>query len=107
MQQITPTDLAAWLRDPSRSQPVLIDVREDWEFELCHIEGAASLPLGQIANQYGDLDPTAHTVVICHHGIRSMHAADFLEERGFTAIFNLVGGVAAWAEEVDPNMRRY
>jgi len=54
-----------------------------------------------------ELDPAQDIVVICHHGGRSMQVAMFLERQGFGTVYNLMGGVNAWAEEVDPSMRRY
>jgi rhodanese-related sulfurtransferase len=54
-----------------------------------------------------ELDPDQDIVVICHHGARSMQVAMFLERKGYGAIHNLMGGVEAWANEVDSNMRRY
>lgn len=107
MQQLRATELAAWLADGQRPDPVLLDVREDWEFELCHIPGAQLVPMQSIPARLGELAADAETVVICHHGVRSMHVARFLEAQGFAAIHNLTGGVAAWADEVDPAMRRY
>lgn len=107
MEQLRAAELAAWLADAQRPAPLLLDVREDWEYELCHVPGAQLLPMQSIPARFGELNPAAPTVVICHHGVRSMHVARFLEGQGFTALHNLVGGVAAWAEEVDPSMRRY
>ena len=107
MQQLRARQLADWLADSQRTAPLLLDVREEWEFELCHIAGAQLMPMQTIPGRLGELDPDGEIVVICHHGMRSMNVARFLEGQGFTAIHNLVGGVAAWAEEVDPAMRRY
>lgn len=107
MQQLSPTQLQDWLADASRGKPVLIDVREPWEFEVCHIEGARLVPMNTIPASFSELDPEADTVVICHHGSRSMQVAMFLEQRGFMHLFNLAGGVAGWARQVDPAMPQY
>ncbi|HXE41163.1 MAG TPA: rhodanese-like domain-containing protein [Azonexus sp.] len=107
MQQLRPAQLAQWLADDSRPAPVLLDVREPWEFELCHLDGAQHMPMQLVPQRLGELDPDQEIVVICHHGMRSMQVGMFLESRGFAAITNLAGGVEAWATEVDPSMRRY
>lgn len=107
MRHVTPRELRAWLDDPRRDRPLLLDVREHWEFERCHIDGAELLPMSGILGRYGQLDPAQETVVICHHGVRSFHVARFLEHNGFTNVINLTGGVDAWAKEVDPNMPLY
>ena len=104
MRQLTPTELAAWLADPQR---VLLDVREPWEFELCHIAGARPMPMGSVPVRLAELDPAAETVVICHHGGRSAQVGMFLERQGFGNVINLSGGVAAWARQVDPGMAQY
>ncbi|PKO90149.1 MAG: sulfurtransferase [Betaproteobacteria bacterium HGW-Betaproteobacteria-12] len=107
MQQLLPPQLAAWLTDPGRPRPLLLDVREPWEFELCHLEGAQLMPMQLVPVRCQELDPEQDIVVICHHGARSMQVALFLENRGFAAVHNLAGGVNAWAMDVDPAMRRY
>jgi len=107
MQQLDPKGLAEWLQDESREDPVLLDVREPWEYELCHIEGSQLMPMGSVPEQVNALEPEAEVVVICHHGIRSARVGMFLEGQGFGCIFNLSGGVAGWAEQVDPAMPQY
>jgi len=107
MQQLRPAQLAQWLADDSRPAPLLLDVREPWEFELCHLDGAQHMPMHLVPVRFGELSPDQDIVVICHHGARSMQVGMFLESRGFAAINNLTGGVEAWATEVDPTMRRY
>lgn len=107
MEQITPEQLKAWLDDASRAKPVLLDVREPWEFETCHIAGSKLMPMRGIPAQADALQRDAETVVICHHGGRSFQVAMFLEQQGFTRLYNLNGGVEAWARGVDPAMPRY
>lgn len=107
MQQLRAPQLAEWLADDNRPDPVLLDVREPWEFELCHLAGAQHMPMHLVPVRLGELNPDQDIVVICHHGARSMQVGMFLEGRGFGAIHNLAGGVEAWATEVDPGMRRY
>ncbi len=107
MRHIRPGELKEWLDDPRRDKPQLLDVRETWEFERCHVEGAELLPMASISSRYGELDPQREVVVICHHGVRSFHVARFLEHNGFTHVVNLTGGVDAWSREVDPLMPLY
>lgn len=107
IQQVTPGELKAWLDDPVRPDPLLLDVREPWEVALCRIDGSRSLPMGELISRWPDLDPEAPTVVICHHGMRSLQVVLFLARSGFSRPINLRGGVAAWADEVDPSMTRY
>lgn len=106
MRRFTPSELHSYL-DSSTEQPLLLDVREPWEYETCHIEGSTLIPMGQIQFTYEQLDKSRETVVICHHGIRSRAVALFLERQGFTNVINLEGGVDRWADEVDPQMQKY
>lgn len=107
MERITPRQLKAWLDDASRARPVLLDVREPWEHAICGLAGSVQLPMNAVPARAEELDPAVDTVVICHHGTRSFHAGMFLERRGFARVYNLVGGVDAWAREVDPSMAVY
>jgi rhodanese-related sulfurtransferase len=109
MQTITPRDLASWRADPGRPPPQLLDVREPWEVEICHIDGALPIPMRAIpaAGALDALDPAQPVVCLCHHGARSMQVALYLESRGFEPVFNLTGGIDAWARDVEPSLRRY
>ena len=106
MRQMTVAELAERLA-AGGEKPVLLDVREPWEFEICHIEGSQPMPMGSVPARAGELDAQAETVVICHHGARSAQVGMFLERQGFENVINLAGGVAAWAAQVDPAMPRY
>jgi rhodanese-related sulfurtransferase len=107
MQDMTALELAGWLADAARPQPLLLDVREPWEFETCHIAGAWLVPMNAIAARHAELATDAPIVCICHHGGRSMQVAAFLEQKGFTQVTNLTGGVHAWAQQVDSTMPTY
>ncbi|NHZ98527.1 rhodanese-like domain-containing protein [Massilia sp. CCM 8734] len=107
MQQMTAPELAAWLADPARERPLLLDVRENWEFETCQIEGSTQIAMNTIPARIEELDEEAEIVCICHHGARSMQVAAFLERNGFTRVTNLSGGIHAWALQVDSTMPRY
>lgn len=105
MRHFRPAELAAYLAEGHT--PLLLDVREPWEFELCRIAGARLVPMRDLPARAAELDRDAETIVICHHGVRSYHAARYLETLGFSNLVNLSGGIAAWADEVDPGMARY
>jgi len=107
MTQITPQLLQQWLADTGRKPPVLLDVREPWEYQTCRIEGSRLAPMNTIPARAPELDPHTDTVVICHHGARSFQVAVFLERNGFSNLYNLQGGVNAWADQVEPAMPRY
>jgi len=108
MRRFTPRDLHDYLASPD-SAPLLLDVREPWEYQTCHLSGSQLIPMREIphAVEKGELDPAREVVVICHHGIRSRQVAYYLEHQGFDKVINLEGGVAAWADQVDPAMPRY
>jgi len=105
MRQLRPTELVMHLQ--AGRTPVLLDVREPWEWNVCRVPGAILIPMRDLPARVAELDKDAETVVICHHGVRSYHAARYLETVGFGDVINLSGGVAAWADEVDPAMPRY
>ncbi|MFP5410689.1 MAG: rhodanese-like domain-containing protein [Gammaproteobacteria bacterium] len=105
MRSMRPAELAAHLQ--AGHTPLLLDVREPWEWGVCRVPGAVLIPMGELPARAGELNKHAETVVICHHGVRSYHAARYLETIGFDDVVNLSGGVAAWADEVDPAMPRY
>ena len=104
--QLAPAELARWRGDASREAPLLVDVREPWEFEYCRIDGALSIPLSEFLRRQGELPRDRPLVLVCHHGHRSQHAAMWLRQAGFANVHNLRGGVAAWADHVDPAMKR-
>ena len=87
--------------------PLLLDVRQPWEFDVCRIEGSQLIPMGQLPRKLTELDPEQETVVICHHGIRSRSVGRYLEQQGFSKVINLSGGVDQWAKQVDNTMPTY
>jgi len=104
MSSMSATEMAAYLQQAS---PLLLDVREPWEFEICHIEGSTNLPMGQIPQRVEDLPDSGEIVVICHHGVRSQQVIGFLQGQTTASLINLDGGVDAWAREVDRDMPLY
>jgi rhodanese-related sulfurtransferase len=104
MHEISASQLAARLA--AGDVPVLVDVRESWEWTLGHLPDALHIPLGQLPARWHELNTHAETVVICHHGVRSAQAVRFLEHQGFSNMVNLHGGMDAWSD-IDPTTPRY
>lgn len=104
MRRMSAPELAAHLENAS---PLLLDVREPWEFEICHIVGSINLPMAQIPQNQHRFQDAPEIVVICHHGIRSQHVIQFMQRLHGSTLINLEGGVEAWAREVDPDMPVY
>jgi sulfur-carrier protein adenylyltransferase/sulfurtransferase len=86
---------------------LLVDVREPYEYELCHLEGATLIPLGQLRARMNDLKKEKEMIVYCHVGVRSTQAVAFLRQAGFSNARNLQGGIDAWSRQVDSNVPRY
>jgi rhodanese-related sulfurtransferase len=107
MKTISAPALAQWLQEPERPAPQLLDVREPWEQQICQIAGSRLAPMRVLPAQLGELDPHGPIVCICHHGGRSAHVAMWLARQGFADVYNLSGGVDAWARQVDPSMATY
>jgi rhodanese-related sulfurtransferase len=107
LKEIAPSELAVWLSDVQRPKPLLLDVREPWEWETARIEGAQHIPMRDVPARLGELDPGREVVAICHHGGRSRQVGMFLEKNGFSSVHNLTGGVDAWSRTVDPAVPLY
>jgi rhodanese-related sulfurtransferase len=107
MNQINASQLKAWLDDGARDQPVLLDVREPWEYEKARIEGSRLVPMREVPARMAEIDEDKEVVAICHHGGRSMQVAMFLERQGFKSVHNLTGGIDAWSRTVDPSVPTY
>lgn len=103
--EIDVEDLKAML---DKKEPVvLLDVREDWEWEKVRLEGAKHIPLAQLGPRLGELDRAAQTVVYCKLGGRSARAVIQLQKDGFKDVVSLEGGIDAWTEVIDPSLPRY
>ncbi|MDQ2772906.1 MAG: rhodanese-like domain-containing protein [Bacteroidota bacterium] len=104
---LTPADLHRRLQAGEDIQ--LVDVREEMEFDYCHLPGSLLLPLGELPRRAAaEVRAEGPVVVICHHGVRSAHAASYLRQRlGRTNVLNLRGGVDAWALQVDADFPVY
>jgi adenylyltransferase/sulfurtransferase len=86
---------------------LLVDVREPLEWQVCRITPSTLIPLGSLEQRRRELDPARDIVAVCHHGVRSLRAVHLLRDAGFPRVRSLRGGVAAWANDVDPTMPRY
>ena len=106
MRELDAQQLELYLKDCD-SRPLLLDVRQPWEYDVCHIDDCLLIPMGQIPEKIDELDNNRETVVICHHGIRSRQVGYYLESAGFGHIINLKGGLNAWAKLIDKNMATY
>ena len=106
MRELTPDECKGYL-EQAGARPLLLDVREPWEFDKARIDGSTLVPMRSVPGQLEALDPQRETVVICHHGIRSRMVGRYLESQGFSNVINLSGGVAAWASDVDRQMPTY
>lgn len=106
MRELGPAQLKTYLEGATES-PLLIDVREPWEYGVARIDGSRLVPLRQVSALLQELDRDTEVVMICHHGIRSRLAGRFLEQHGFGRVINLAGGIDAWAREVDPTVPVY
>ena len=104
IQDLTPKEFRDCLVD---DEVTLVDVREKWEFDICQIKGAILIPMGEITENYVNLNKDNKIALYCHSGIRSMHVADFLLSKGFKSLANLQGGIDAWAQEIDTTVERY
>ena len=102
--EITPAGLKDKL---IAAQIQLLDVREPHEWDICHIEGATLIPLGELENRMTEVNAEQETVIYCKLGGRSKKAYKILEENGFGNLHNLTGGIIAYGEEVDPNLTPY
>lgn len=105
VQEISARELKARL--DAGNPPTVLDVRKDWELELARLPGAVHIPMGQIPQRLGELDPASDIVVLCRVGGRSMQVAQFLAARGFRRVANLSGGILAWSRDVDPQVAPY
>ena len=94
-----------------RSQPtapLLLDVREPWEYATANLPGAVLMPMGDVPSRaHQELDPDQPIVVLCHHGARSLSVTMWLREQGFEHVQSLAGGIDRWSRVIDPSVPRY
>jgi adenylyltransferase/sulfurtransferase len=105
VRSATPAEIRARL--DAGEDLLLVDVREPEEIAIASIKGALIRPMSQAPNWIGTLPREGDMVILCHHGMRSMHIARALAERGHTNLINLTGGIDLWSLQVDPEIPRY
>jgi len=104
--EITVAQLQSHLADPH--PPLLLDVREPWEYTTAHIEGSTLIPMNEIPGRaHQELDEDAPILVLCHHGARSLSVANWLRGQGFDKAQSISGGIDAWSAIIDPTIPRY
>jgi adenylyltransferase/sulfurtransferase len=104
MKEISVSELNTWRLNNTPHQ--LIDVREEYENEEVNI-GATLIPMGEIPNHLDDIRTDIPVVLHCKSGGRSSNVTRYLEQRGFTNVINLKGGIFAWIDEIDPSLSKY
>ncbi|MCY3743703.1 MAG: rhodanese-like domain-containing protein [Candidatus Poribacteria bacterium] len=102
---ITPTQLKEMMNEDKPF--ILLDVREKWEYEMVHIDGAMLMPFGELPRRFREITPGVEVVVYCHWGMRGLDAAFLLQQLGFKSVKSLIGGIDRWAQEIDTQTLRY
>lgn len=110
--QIRPAELAQWLvTAQEHGTPVVLDVREPHELALASVKANGftlrTVPMGSIPTRLAELDPAQPVACLCHHGMRSMQVANYLQSQGFAHVVNIAGGIHAWSAELDPSVPCY
>ena len=103
--QLSPAELQRWRQDGKAF--LLLDVRTDEATAICALPDSIHIPMNLIPLRSNELPDGLPIVVYCHHGIRSLHTAMYLADAGFETLYNLQGGIDAWAAQIDENMARY
>ena len=112
IDQIRPAQLAQWLLTArTRGEPLVLDVREPHELQIACVSADGftlrTIPMGSIPARMNELDPQQPIACLCHHGVRSMQVAAFLQSQGFALVVNIAGGIDAWAAERDSSIAIY
>ena len=111
MNRLRVAELQAFLQAHAAGQPVLLDVREPWELRLAalRLPGARALdiPMDELPARLNELPDDVPIVCLCHHGVRSAHVAAYLARAGFDEVWDVIGGIDAWSQEIDPSLPRY
>ena len=105
MNSITAEELKQW--EDSKKEYFILDVREQWEYDLVRIPNAVLVPLGLLQSRPPEIDKEQAIVVYCHHGRRSKMGCHILESQGFRNTHNLTGGIDSYADVTDPKMEKY
>ncbi len=96
-------------RRESSEDLLLLDCREQQEWDHVHIEGATLIPMSEIQNRVTELEGhrDREIIVYCHHGGRSLQVAQWLQQQGFSSVLNMTGGIDVWSQEIDSSLPRY
>ncbi len=105
MQTILPDELKKRL--DAGEKPILLDVREPWEFSICKIEGSVNISMSEPEKLINELNTNDEIIAICHHGMCSFQVCNYLENNGFNKVLNLDGGIDSWAKTIDTDMAQY
>ncbi len=100
-------DLAELSASTGGGGPQLVDIRDPWETEIVSLPGAIAIPMIDLPKQIDRLDASRRVVLICHHGMRSAHAAIWLRQQGFTGAVSVRGGIDAYARAAKPKLPTY
>jgi rhodanese-related sulfurtransferase len=104
--EITVDQLRTHLASPT--PPLLLDVREPWEYATAHIEPSTNIPMNEIpARAFKELDEDSTILILCHHGARSLSVAVWLRNQGFEQAQSVAGGIDAWSRSIDPTVPLY
>ena len=92
----------------SEHPPLLLDVREPWEYQTAHIDGSKLMPMNEVPGRaFQELDEDQPIAVLCHHGARSLSVANWLQQQGFAKAQSVAGGIDHWSLAVDSKVPRY
>jgi len=107
VREITVEELADKIDRGER--PFLLDVRQPWEHDLSRLENSVLVPLPELPSRTADVRPAPGQLVVCycHHGVRSLRAAELLSGAGLEGVVSLAGGIDAWSQRIDPGVPRY
>jgi rhodanese-related sulfurtransferase len=105
VREVSPEELKAQI--DAGTAPLILDVREAWELDISRLPTARHIPMDEITDRIGELDPAQPVTVICRAGGRSLTVARYLVRHGFQSVANLTGGILAWGERIDASLRPY
>ncbi len=104
-RDLNPAEVKQFLENKNGTR--LIDVREEWEHKIAHLEDSELMPMSNFMQHMKELDKDDELIIYCHTGVRSANVCSFLAEKGFRNLINLKGGIEAWSVEIDPSIPRY
>ncbi|SFE78684.1 rhodanese-like domain-containing protein [Paracidovorax wautersii] len=112
IDQVRPAQLSDWFAAaPDAGRPLVLDVREPWELQTASVSAEGfdllTIPMGSVPDRLAEIDASRPIACLCHHGMRSLRVAAFLEHHGFARVANISGGIDAWSQERDPAVPRY